>query len=45
MYLWLFIDGRKENGTHFSLCASDQTNAGWVSLFSIQAVNSRLKAY
>jgi hypothetical protein len=29
----------------FSLCASDQTNAGWVTLSSIQAVSSRLTTY
>jgi hypothetical protein len=45
LYLWLLADGREENGTHFSLCASDQANVEWVILSSIQVVNSRLTTY
>ncbi len=47
LYFWLLTNGGEENGTHFSLCASDQTNVcqtnvGWVTLSSIQVMSSRL---
>jgi hypothetical protein len=45
MYLWLFANGGEENGTHSSLCASDQENVRWVTLSTIQTMNSRLTTY
>jgi hypothetical protein len=45
LYFWLLTDGGEENGTHSSLCASNQTNVGLVTLSSIQAMSSRLTTY
>jgi hypothetical protein len=45
MYLWLLANGGEENSTHSSLCASDQVNVRWVTLFTIQAMNSKFTTY
>jgi hypothetical protein len=45
LYLWIPIDGGEKNGTHSSLCASNQANVGWVTLSNVQAMNSRLTTY
>jgi hypothetical protein len=42
LYLWLFVDGGEKNGTHSSLCTSNQANVGWVTFSSIWDVSSKL---